>query len=84
MTTHAMASNPATTAGSGRNGTWSLLEWVRTTLIKLESSVIWYRQYRATAQELSALSNRELDDIGVVRCDIPKIALEAANSAAGH
>ena len=74
MTTHAMASTPALAAGGGRHDNWSLVEWIRTTLIKLESSAIWYRRYRATAQELSALSNRELDDIGIARCDIPTIS----------
>ena len=83
MTTHAMTSK-STFTGGGRSDTWSLVDWIRTTLIKLESSVIWYRQYRATVQELSALSNRELDDIGVARSDIPKIALDSANSAARY
>lgn len=38
------------------------------------------RVYRQTLQELSALSNRELDDIGVAPGDIHRIATEAARS----
>ena len=34
--------------------------------------------YVRTLNELSALSNRELDDLGISRHDIPRIAREAA------
>ena len=30
-----------------------------------------WRNYRRTVSELSALSNRELDDLGIARGDIP-------------
>lgn len=33
-----------------------------------------YRAYRATRRELMQLSNRELDDIGISRWQIPGIA----------
>lgn len=33
-----------------------------------------WRAYRRTVTELSALSNRELDDLGISRGDIPYIA----------
>jgi uncharacterized protein YjiS (DUF1127 family) len=39
------------------------------------------RAYRQTASELSALSDRELADIGIVRCDIPAVARDAAKAA---
>lgn len=38
-----------------------------------------HRIYRQTYNELSALSARELDDLGIARCDIRRIALEAAD-----
>ena len=37
-----------------------------------------YRMYRKTVNELSALSARELDDLGLNRSMIKRVALEAA------
>ncbi|MCF6315658.1 MAG: DUF1127 domain-containing protein [Marinosulfonomonas sp.] len=37
-----------------------------------------YRVYRKTVSELSALSSRELDDLGISRSMIKRISLEAA------
>jgi uncharacterized protein YjiS (DUF1127 family) len=36
-----------------------------------------WRSYRRTVTELGALSNRELDDLGITRSDIPFIAKRA-------
>ena len=36
-----------------------------------------YRRYRATVWELNGMSDRELVDIGVARCDIARLAREA-------
>ncbi|MGI9353044.1 MAG: DUF1127 domain-containing protein [Rhizobiaceae bacterium] len=33
-----------------------------------------WRNYRRTVSELNALSNRELDDLGIIRGDIPSVA----------
>ena len=33
-----------------------------------------WRSYRRTVNELGALSNRELDDLGITRADIPFVA----------
>ena len=33
-----------------------------------------WRNYRRTVAELNALSNRELDDLGIARGDIPHVA----------
>ena len=33
-----------------------------------------WRNYRRTVNELNALSNRELDDLGIIRGDIPFVA----------
>jgi uncharacterized protein YjiS (DUF1127 family) len=38
-----------------------------------------YRKYQETYRELSRLSKRELDDLGISRADIPAIARQAAN-----
>ncbi len=35
-----------------------------------------YRIYRKTFKELSSLTDRELADIGISRCDIPNISRE--------
>lgn len=37
-----------------------------------------YRKYQDTYRELSRLSQRELDDLGIARADIPAIARQAA------
>ncbi|UWQ57225.1 DUF1127 domain-containing protein [Leisingera caerulea] len=37
-----------------------------------------YRLYRQTVNELSALSGRELADLGLSRCEIKRVAYQAA------
>ena len=39
------------------------------------------RVYRTTLNELSTLSNRELDDLGITRYDIEQVAYDAAYKA---
>ncbi len=39
------------------------------------------RVYNATMNELASLSTRELADISITRCDLRRIATEAANDA---
>ena len=39
------------------------------------------RVYNATVGELAVLSSRDLADLGIYRCDIKRIALEAAYGA---
>jgi uncharacterized protein YjiS (DUF1127 family) len=39
-----------------------------------------HRVYRETVEGLSALSNRELADLGMGRSDIARVAIEAANA----
>ena len=33
-----------------------------------------WRNYRRTINELNALTTRELNDLGIARCDIPAVA----------
>lgn len=42
-----------------------------------ETYAAW-RTYRRTMEELSCLSKRELDDLGLNHGDIPRISMEAA------
>ncbi|MDH3658768.1 MAG: DUF1127 domain-containing protein [Alphaproteobacteria bacterium] len=81
MTTHVMASNSAGTAGNGRPDTWSLFDRIKTIAIKLDGWWLWHQRYQRTARELGALSDHELNDIGIAHHDIPRIAFEAANRA---
>jgi uncharacterized protein YjiS (DUF1127 family) len=37
-----------------------------------------WRLYNRTVTELESLSNRDLADLGIARCDIPRIARDAA------
>jgi uncharacterized protein YjiS (DUF1127 family) len=45
------------------------------------SSIRAYRRYRETVRELSHLSDRELNDLGISRYDIPNIARTSAAAA---
>ncbi len=40
-----------------------------------------YKSYRSTLNELKRLSDRQLDDIGLVRSDIAKVAYNVAANA---
>lgn len=44
----------------------------------LKSRITTWKRYSRTVNELSALSNRELADLGISRSDILRIAREAA------
>lgn len=44
------------------------------------SKIQSYLRYRETVRELSKLSDRELDDLGIVRNDIMNIARHYANA----
>lgn len=37
-------------------------------------------RYKATMEQLGRLNNRELADIGISRCDIPRLAREHAEA----
>jgi uncharacterized protein YjiS (DUF1127 family) len=43
-------------------------------LNNISKSIAKYNRYRRTLNELSRLTNRELADIGIARCDIPNVA----------
>lgn len=51
---------------------------IAATLKSVGTRVSNYRLYRKTVNELSALSARDLDDLGISRSMIKRIALEAA------
>lgn len=40
------------------------------------------KAYNRTSAELSACSDRDLNDLGIARTDIPRLARDAANDAA--
>lgn len=61
-----------------RHGMSTLLAWLKETTHKLADSLEWYRIYRDSAKELERLTDRELDDIGISRYDIPRIAAQSA------
>ena len=65
-----------------------ILETVRTGAQNLIKAVSSFKQRRATFNatynELAALSNRDLADIGIARSDIAKLAKEQAMKVAAH
>ena len=63
-----------------RHGVSTLLVWLTETRTKLANSLEWYRLYRDSAKELERLTNRELNDIGISRYDIPKVAAQSATA----
>jgi uncharacterized protein YjiS (DUF1127 family) len=44
----------------------------------LKSRITTWKRYNRTVTELQALTNRELNDLGIARADIARIAREAA------
>lgn len=44
----------------------------------LKTRITVWKRYSRTVSELSALSNRELADLGILRADITRLAREAA------
>ena len=44
----------------------------------LKSRISAWRRYNRTVSELTALSNRELADLGILRADIQRVARDSA------
>lgn len=68
----------------GTAGTWrgDLHETSRlqALIARLQRRLTAYRLYRETYEELQLLSDRDLNDIGIARCDIRKIARQTAEA----
>jgi uncharacterized protein YjiS (DUF1127 family) len=47
---------------------------------RLQRRFAAYQLYRQTYDELQLLSDRDLDDIGIARCDVRRIARQSATS----
>ena len=58
-----------------------LFDGVHETLFGMFSAATKYRQYRKTISELSDLTHRELDDLGLSRSSIKSVAMEAVYGA---
>ena len=53
-------------------------------LEKISKIVDGYMRYRRTIKELSNLSNRDLADIGISRCDIHNVATQSLLAHTSH
>lgn len=67
----AVATNTSALKGAAIGGLGTLIDATKTRIAR-------YRLYRQTVRELSALSNRELADLGLSRAMIPGLARQAA------
>ena len=56
-------------------------DWLKRVVESISDAMRRRRVYEQTYQELSGLSKRELDDIGMSRADIPEVARKAASQA---
>lgn len=56
----------------------SIAEQIGALVERLKTSLVQRAIYRKTIQELNALSNRDLADLGIGRSQIRRVALEAA------
>ncbi len=56
-----------------------VLETLHTANASARRAVLRHKVYRATLQELNSLSDRDLSDLGIARCDIRRLAREAAD-----
>lgn len=74
MAMHAMTTE---TRQGVEGGTSRLPGWLHVPGAWLGAWLERRRQYNHTHGELSRLSDRDLADIGIARCDIPMIAAEA-------
>ena len=66
------------TTHTGNSVFTNLLGTLRAAVAKLGQEMVKRRLYRITVQELSALSDRELSDLGIHRSQITAIAREGA------
>ena len=73
MNEMAVASTQTTLKGTPAFGITALLETAK-------NRVARYRMYRRTVNELSALSNRELADLGLHRSMIRRLAMQATEN----
>ena len=48
-------------------------------LLKVSRAISRYNKYRKIYNELSALEDRDLSDMGINRCDIPYVAKKAVS-----
>ncbi|MEZ5932308.1 MAG: DUF1127 domain-containing protein [Alphaproteobacteria bacterium] len=78
MAMHAMTTE---TRRGLEGGTSPLQGWLRARYAWFEAWLERRRQYNHTYGELSRLSDHDLADIGIARCDIPAIAAEATRPA---
>ena len=81
MATHAMTSHGLERSNGRSRDKSVLIGWFDDVVSKISRSWAWYRDYQNTVRELGGLSEKELDDIGIARCDIPTIAMQSANAA---
>ncbi len=68
----AVAHTQTALKGTSGFGIAALIETAKTRFVR-------YRVYRQTVNELSALSNRELADLGLHRSIIRRVAMQAAD-----
>lgn len=73
----AMATHTAALKGMHVSGITTMIEAAKTRFAR-------YRLYRQTVSELSALSNRELADLGLSRTMIRGLARQAADDFTAH
>ncbi|EBA03026.1 MAG: DUF1127 domain-containing protein [Paracoccaceae bacterium] len=59
----------------------NLMETLSSTFAKIGQDMIKKRMYRITVQELSALSGKDLADLGINRAEIHSIAYKGAYGA---
>lgn len=74
-----MATWTFSSAGAERPG---LFTWLTRQIARLAKARERRRLAQTTMNELERLSDRELADIGIMRCDIPDVVRQAACGAA--
>lgn len=81
MAMHVMTTDGIAGTNGSRRETSMPIAWLEEVAGKAAASWRWYQNYRQTTRELEKLSDKELDDIGVLRRDIPMIAMQSASAA---
>lgn len=77
MATHVMTTQTRHGFDHGTAGPSPLSAWLHAHYVRFDNWKAQRREFQRTVDELSRLSDRELDDIGIPRCDIRRIARDA-------
>ena len=82
MTAHSVSHDQSSVIQGRKAPFWA--SWWPRAAEQMDNWLAWRHDYRMSMRELSALSDRDLDDIGIARCDIRSVARRSADQASAR